>query len=227
MTDLYHHDWRFDIGATYATVRILGRIRAGATQRADRYQVRMLCCGTICEMTHAQIRERIRHLEAKRCRHCLNTSNGAPIPGRPTCQPQEELGPLQLLQQVDERSWHIRWTCCGREKTLSRGRILDIAAEVRRGGRDQCPDCTRAARKAGALDWPAPAPATVPVTVPVYVPLVVPYTKPPVATTRRVAALAPTHDKIPYFPADYLGPDRLWPRPPSLTQPPAIWGAQW
>ena len=209
------HTWRYEVGVTYATVHILAQVKVGANQRADRYWVRMLCCGTECEQSHSQIRERIRRPEAKSCRHCFTgpaswTPVVMAVPDQPVWEPGEALGPVVLLQQESEKSWRIRWVHCGREEVLTRHRLTDLMNKVRRGLHPLCRVCAREAASRRAKDLPlSPPPA------PVYVPLVAP-----------PAPVAPP--KTTYYPDWLVGPAQSWPRPPSLAgQPATLWGAPW
>ncbi|NCA91560.1 MAG: hypothetical protein EOM92_22435 [Gammaproteobacteria bacterium] len=210
-----NHAYRYAVGETHATLQILAHVRLGPTQRADRYWVRMTCCGTHCQLSHSQIRERQRRPEAKSCRHCFAgpahwPSVAMAVPDRPTWAPHEALGPVVLLEQVCVKSWRIRWVHCGREEVLTRHRITDLLGKARRGLNPLCRVCAREAASRRAKDLPlSPPPA------PVYVPLVAP-----------PAPVAPP--KTTYYPDWLVGPAQSWPRPPSLAgQPATLWGAPW
>lgn len=224
MTATTTHAWRYQVGVTYATVHILAQVKMGANQRADRYWVRMLCCGTECEQSHSQIRERIRRPEAKSCRHCFTgpaswTPVVMAVPDQPVWEPGEVLGPVVLLQQESEKSWRIRWVHCGREEVLTRHRLTDLMNKVRRGLNPLCRVCAREAASRRARNLPPPSP--------VYVPLVAPPAASGQALLDNSSPPPPlTLRKEPYLPDWLIGPERIWPRPPSLPRQPAIWGTQ-
>ena len=195
------HPFRWAPGQALGHLLVTGQISKGAKQREDVYAVKMTCCDSNIEMTHDQIRERTRRLDAKTCWHCRKKPFTWEVPPPPLpevleWQPGQQLGPVTLLAFLGGTVWRIRWACCGKDILLTRHRITDILGKVRRGFVPKCRSCATRAAKTRYIEAVTTTPA-------------------PVAITAES-----------YQPDWMVSPCHVWPRPPSLTQTPGVWGAQ-
>lgn len=195
------HPFRWAPKQTLGKLLVLAQASKGERQREDLYRVRMECCGTEIEMSHEQIRERTRRLDAKTCWHCRKkpftwAEPPAPLPEVLDWQPGEQLGPVKLLSYLGDIVWRVQWACCGKDILLTRHRITDILGKVRRGFVPKCRTCANLAAKTRYIEA--------------------------VTTTPKPVAVTPES----YQPDWMVSPSQVWPRPPSLKQAPGVWGAQ-
>ena len=130
----------------------------------------------------------------------------------PAFGPGDRHGHLEIIalllvgqsQRLDE--YQVRLLCCGRERRMRYEHIIDrMRKRTGHPASERCRDCM-VRGPAPATDARRPAPP----------PLVL-----------KVAADLPTVTAPVRLPPDLVGPDRSWPRLPSLSRRPDIWGTQW
>lgn len=234
-----NHPYRYPVGTKKGKVLILAHIRQGERQRDDVYQVRMLCCGTEARLTGHQLYERIRQRAGrdayKHCNFCPDlkrgraaqkvnglavVATGPRLPRVDPWQPGEVKGQVTLVEPraPGGARWLVRFSCCGEQRELSRGRIQDIERDCGRGEDILCPGCATRAAAARRREAKALADRLRAMT--------------PVIETRSrweaaQAAIRAALTAGPVLPQWYVRAGEAWPRPASLARhQPGVWGMQ-
>lgn len=116
-----------------------------------------------------------------------------------TLRPGERQGTLVLVAPVHPqgRRWLVKWDCCGDEQELTREAIQRLARKAERGLHPCCRRCAKEQALIRAHRRRKQPPPTFAPRAPI--------------TKRRL-------------PEGVIGPEAIWPRPPSLAgRPPRPW----